>query len=204
MNNLAVALVALLFTACSLGPAVKDTPAIYDLGAPRTYTVNLPRIHAGVLLHNVAAPAWLDTPGIIYRLNYENAARQQTYATSRWASAPALLLAQRLRGRLAAASDASVIGVADGARADYSLRVELEEFSQVFDAADVSRVVVMARASIVNMQRRSVEAQKSFIVERPAVSPNAEGGVKALTVAADDLVEAIVAWVAASLPMQKK
>lgn len=204
MNKLALALFALLLTACSLGPAVKDSPAIYDLGAPRSYVTNLPRIHAGVLVHTIAAPVWLDTSGIVYRLNYQDAARQQTYASSRWATAPALLLTQRLRGRLAAASDGGVIGIADGARADYTLRVELEEFSHVFDAADASRAVVMARASIVNVPRRSVQAQKSFTVERAAASANAEGGVRALAAAGDDLIEAIVAWTAASLAQEKK
>lgn len=204
MNKLAMALLALLLTACSLGPATKDMPAVYDLGAPRGYTSGPPRVRAGVLVHNVAAPGWLDTPGIVYRLNYKDAARQQTYANSRWAAAPALLLTQRLRGRLAAASDGGVIGVADGARADYTLRIELEEFSQVFDSADASRAVVIARATLVNVARRTLHAQKSFSAERVAASANANGGVRALAEAGDDLIESIVAWTAASIAQDKK
>ena len=204
MSKLAWAIVALLLAACSLGPAVKDMPATYDLGAPRSYTANLPRIKASVLVYNVAAPVWLDTPGIVYRLNYQDAARQQVYATSRWATAPALLLTQRLRSRLAAASDVGVIGAGDSARADYTLRIELEEFSQIFDAEKTSRGVVMARASIVNVARRSVQDQKTFSVERPAESANAEGGVRALAAASDDLIEAIVAWTAATVGPEKK
>ena len=204
MNKLALTLVALLLPACSFGPAVKDSPAIYDLGAPRSYASNLPRIRAGVLVHNIAAPVWLDTSGIVYRLNYQDAARQQTYANSRWATAPALLLTHRLRSRLAAASDGGVIGVADGTRADYTLRVELEEFSQIFDAAAASRAVVMARASLVNMDKRSLQVQKSFTIERAAASANAEGGVRALATAGDDLIEAIVEWAATSLAKEKK
>ena len=204
MKKLATALLALLLAACSLGPTVKDVPAIYDLGSPRNYAANQPRIGAGFLVPNVAAPGWLDTPGIVYRLNYQDAARQQTYAGSRWAGAPASLLTQRLRGRLAAASDGGVIGVADGARADYTLRVELEEFSQVFDTADSSRAVIVARASVVNVARRTLHAQKSFTVERMAASANAEGGVRALAAAGDELIEAIVAWIAASLAAEKK
>ena len=118
--------------------------------------------------------------------------------------APAALLTQRLRGRLAAASDGGVIGIADGARADYTLRVELDDFSQVFDAVDASRAVVIARASIVNVARRTLQAQKSFTIERAAASANAEGGVRALAAAGDDLIEAIVTWTAASLAPEKK
>src|SRR5262249_35107416 len=150
--------------------AVKDVPAMYDLGAPRSYAQNEPRVRPSLLVYSVNAPSWLETPGIIYRLNYRDAARQQIYATSRWASPPAVLLTQRLRARLAAASDGGIVSAADGARADYSLRVELDDFSQVFDGAQDSRGVVVARASIVNLARRSVLAQKTFTVERAAES----------------------------------
>ncbi|MBI4192298.1 MAG: membrane integrity-associated transporter subunit PqiC [Betaproteobacteria bacterium] len=204
MKKLSIISLALLLAACSLGPASKDAPATYDLGAPRAHAANQPRIRASLLVHNVAAPGWLDTPAIVYRLNYQDAARQQIYASSRWAAAPAALLTQRLRGRLAAASDGGVIGVADSARADYTLRLELEDFSQVFDAADASRAVVIARASIVNVARRSLLAQTSFTVERAAASANAEGGVRALAAAGDELIEAVVAWAAASLAREKK
>jgi len=195
---------ALLLAGCALGPSQKDAPATYDLGAPRSYVASQPRILASLLVHAVTAPAWLDTPAIVYRLNYQDAARQQAYANSRWAAAPAALLTQRLRGRLAAASDGGVIVAADGARADYTLRVELEDFSQAFDAADASRAVVTARASIVNVATRTLLAQKSFSIERTAARANAEGGVRALGSAGDEMIEAVATWAAASLAREKK
>lgn len=204
MSKPLAALFTLLLAACSLGPAQRDAPATYDLGAPRSYVANQPRIRASLLVHAIAAPAWLDTTAIVYRLNYQDTARQQAYANSRWAMAPAALLTQRLRGRLAAASDGGVIGVADSARADYTLRVELEDFSQAFDAADASRAVVAARASIVNAAKRTLLAQKSFSIERAAASPDAGGGVRALASAADEMIEAVAAWAAASLAQEKK
>ena len=204
MKELWAVLLALLLAACSLGPTSRETPATYDLGAPRSYAAGAPRIHASLLVHNVAAPGWLDTQGIVYRLNFQDAARQQTYAGSRWAASPAVLLTQRLRGRLAAARDGGVIGVADSARADYLLRVELEDFSQVFDAADVSRAVVIARASLIDVSRRALHAQKSFTIEHAAPSANAEGGVRSLTAAGDELIEAVTAWAAANLARPKK
>jgi cholesterol transport system auxiliary component len=151
MSKPLTGLLPLLLAACSLGPVQRDAPAIYDLGAPRSHAAGQTRIRASLLVHNVAAPGWLDTPAIVYRLNYQDTARQQSYANSRWAAAPAALLTQRLRGRLAADSDGGVMGVADSARADYTLRVELEDFSQIFDAADASRAVAVARASLVSV-----------------------------------------------------
>ena len=205
MKKAIAGMLALLLGACSLGPAQKDTPATYDLGAaPPGASAKLPRIRASLLVQGVAAPGWLETQAIIYRLDYQDAARQQVYAHSRWAAPPAALLAQRLRSQLAAASDGGILGIADSARADYALRVELEEFSQTFDAVDASRAVIVARASIVNVTRRALLAQKTFAIEKPAATPNAEGGVRALAAASGELIEAIVAWTAASLAQDSK
>jgi cholesterol transport system auxiliary component len=204
MKNAIAGALALTLGACSLGPAQKDTPASYDLGAPAGASANLQRIRASLLVQGVGAPGWLETQSIIYRLDYLDGARQQVYANSRWAAPPAALLVQRLRSQLAAASDGGILGLADSARADYALRIELEEFSQVFNTADASRARVVARASIVNVSRRVLQAQKTFTVETPAASPNAEGGVRALAAASGDLVDAIVAWTAASLAQDGK
>jgi len=152
----------------------------------------------------VAAPGWLESNAIVYRLNYQDAARQLNYANSRWAAPVASLVAQRLRAQLAAASDSGIVNIADSARADYALRVELEEFSQVFDTADASRAVIVARASLVNVAKRSLQAQKTFTIDRPAAGANAESGVRALSAGSAELVDAIVAWTAASLAQDKK
>ncbi len=197
-----VSLVAAL-AACSLGPEKKDAAATYDLGAASAATSGQPRIRASLLVHAVAAPSWLESYSIVYRLNYQDAARQLTYANSRWAAPAAAMLTQRLRTQLAAASDGGIVNIADGARAEYALRVELEEFSQVFDTADASRAMIVARASIVNVPRRTLYAQKTFTIEKPAASANAEGGVRALAGASSELVDAIVAWTAASLAQDK-
>lgn len=195
---MATVILAGSLVACSLAPTAKEAPAIYDFGVARSGAPGK-TIDASLMVAPVGSPVWLDTPAVVYRLNHEDAARQRTYANSRWAAAPASLVGQRLRARLAA-GDAGILGASDGARADYALRVELEDFSQVFDSATASRAVVTARASLVNLSKRTLHAQKSFAIERPAVTPNAEGGVRALAAGADELVEAIAAWTAASVP----
>jgi cholesterol transport system auxiliary component len=204
MKNLIALLGALALGACSLGPEKKDAPASYDLGPASAVAPVTPRIRSSVLVHAVAAPAWLESNAIVYRLNYQDAARQLNYANSRWAAPAATMLTQRLRAQLAAASDGGIVNIADGARAEYALRVELEEFSQVFDTAQTSRAVIVARASLVHVARRTLQAQKTFAIDKPAATANAEGGVGALAGASAELVDAIVAWTAASLPQDKK
>jgi cholesterol transport system auxiliary component len=195
---------ALLLAACSAGPVSRETPASYDFGAWRNDAAVTRSIKSGVLLHAVVAPAWLDSTAIVYRLNYQDVARPQNYANSRWVGVPAALLTQRLRASLGAASEGGVVSIADGVRADYALRLELDEFSQIFDAADRSRGVVVVRASLVNTAKRALVAQRSFTVERAAASADAEGGVRALAAAGGELVDAVVAWTAAGIAQERK
>ena len=64
--------------------------------------------------------------------------------------------------------------------------------------------MAVARASLVSVAKRTLLAQKSFSIERAAASANAEGGVRALAAAGDELIEAVAAWAAASLAQEKK
>jgi cholesterol transport system auxiliary component len=179
---------------CALGPQAREQPASYDLGPPRNHAAGGPVIATTLLVPEITAPSWLDGQGIVYRLDYDNAARPQAYALSRWSAPPAALLAHRLRARFAPAVRGIVTG-AHGTRADYALRVELEDFSHAFDAPDRSRVTVRARASLVDVTGRTLIAQRAFAIERPATSPDARGAVAALGEAADELIEQLLAWV---------
>jgi cholesterol transport system auxiliary component len=193
---MAVMLIALL-GACSLGPQIKEQPAGYDLGPLKSYPRENPGIAAALLLPDISAPAWLDNQGIVYRLNYQDAAQPRIYANSRWAASPALLMSQRLRNRFAAATS-GVVTSGNGARADYALRIDLEDFSQAFDAENRSRVSIRMRASLVNIAGRALIAQRTFTLERPA-APNAEGAVKALGAASDAMMDSLLEWTAQSL-----
>ena len=204
MKTAITILLALTLGACSLGPAQKDAAPAYDLGTAPAPAAGVARIRASLLVHAVAAPSWLESYSIVYRLNYQDAARQLIYANSRWAAPVASLLTQRLRAQLAAASDGGILTIADSARADYALRIELDDFSQVFDTAQESRGVIVARASIVNVARRTLLAQKTFTVAKPAASANAEGGVRALAGGSAELIDAVVAWAATSVAQDKK
>jgi cholesterol transport system auxiliary component len=77
-----------------------------------------------------------------------------------------------------------------------NLRLELEEFSQVFDNPNTSHALLRLRATLTQRSPGSetLLAQRSFVLQRPAPSPDAAGGVRALTAAADAVVLELEAW----------
>jgi len=193
----ALLLAAALGAGCSLGPTQKAPVTVYDLGMPGAPSRS-GEIDAVLEVPDVVAPAWLDSPAIHYRLAYHDEARYPGYANSRWAAPPAFLLTERLRQGAAAASR-GVVRQGDGARADYVLRLELEEFSQVFDTPEASRGVIRARASLVSRADRVLLGQTTLSQERPAPTPDAAGGVKALSQASDALVGSALEWTSKTL-----
>jgi cholesterol transport system auxiliary component len=186
-----------LLSACAIGPRTQEGLVNYDFGLPRTGREAAPRLQQDLVVAEVAAPAWMDNSGIYYRLAYRDAAQPRAYALSHWVMSPAALLGQRLRANIARASKSGVFTSADGVRAGYTLRLELDEFSQVFDAPQSSRAVLRLRASLI--RQRSVVAQQAFEIEQPAATPNAEGGVRALIAASDAASEKLIDWLAAGM-----
>ena len=76
------------------------------------------------------------------------------------------------------------------------LRVELEEFSQLFDSPGESKGVVRVRCTLLENTGggERLVAQRSFNVQRPAPSADAPGGVRALTAATDAAAQDIASW----------
>ena len=192
LRHLLALAASLGIAACAFETPVSAVPTSYDLGPGRIYARSNPAIAGTVLVASIRAPAWLEDDAIAYRLVYEDAARTQAYAMSRWAAEPAALITDRLRSRLAAVAQ-GVVTPAYAVRSDYTLRIELEDFSQHFGAPGESRALLRARATLLSSERRVVLAQRVFDVER-AAAPNAQGAVKALTEAADAFLEDVVKW----------
>jgi len=182
----------LALAACNLERPESFVPTSYDLGPPPAYARSNPAIAGTLLVPPVRAPGWLDDTGIVYRLLYEAPAGTRVYAMSRWADEPAALVTDRVRARLAAAS-AGIVEPGFSARSDYSLRVELEDFSQYFKAPSQSEVRLRARVTLLDTDGRMLLAQRVFDINRTA-EPNAPGAVKALTEASDAFVEELVKW----------
>jgi cholesterol transport system auxiliary component len=78
------------------------------------------------------------------------------------------------------------------------LRIELEEFSQVFDTATQSWGLLRLRATLLdNMQGgEKLLAQRTFVIRKPAPAPDATGGAQALAAATDAAADEIGQWLA--------
>ncbi|MXN80065.1 ABC transporter [Burkholderia sp. 4701] len=160
----------------------------YDLG-PAASTATAGTGPALKVL-DVAAPDALDSDKFVYRLAYADAQRTAVYRDSRWTAPPAQLLTQRLRAALS--SRGAVLEGSDGVRAP-TLRIDLNEFEQVFDGETQSHGAVTARATLTLDGK--VLGQRTFVARAPSSTPDAAGGARALATASDDLVAQIAAWV---------
>ena len=178
-----------------------------------------------VLSEPQASPA-LEGTAVLYRLAYADAQQLKPYALARWSTPPAQLIGQRLRqvvslqravvapGELLQASPQRLVPFNNGAVANpaltssapiasapaqpplLNLRLELEEFSQVFDNPNTSHALLRLRATLTqrSVGSETLLAQRSFVLQRLAPSPDAAGGVRALTAAGDAVVLELEAW----------
>jgi len=189
------------------GCAITDKPvraAVYDFGpgarATETPAATLPPL----TLAEVEANPALDSTAVVYRLAYSDVQQLRPYAQARWSMPPAQLMRQRLRAHLG--QQRAVLspgeGVVLGSKAASAepgvrlLRVELEEFSQVFESAAESSGLLRLRATVVlpTPAGEKLLAQRLFALQRPAPSADAAGGVRALTAAADAAVQELGQW----------
>jgi cholesterol transport system auxiliary component len=182
------------------GCSVLEKPTratVFDFGAGAAPVaqrlVNAARVP--VALADVEAPSALDSTAVLYRLGFADAQQLQPYAQARWSMPPAQLLRQRLRQALSQQSTVTREGEVAALR-PLVLRLELDEFSQRFDAPDrsVGQIRIHATVMQASATGERLVAQRDFGAERPAPSADAAGGVRALTAAADAVVADITRW----------
>ena len=186
-------------TACSsLQPAAR--PVVYDFGpgALAPVAASAQARAPALVLADVEAPGALDGTAVLYRLAYSDTQQLRPYAQARWSMSPAQLLRQRMREQLG--QRRSVLSPVQGVTASgnaITLHVELEEFSQLFDAVDHSSGLVRLRATLGEDSAggEQLVAQRNFVVQRPATSADAAGGVRALTAATDAVLQELEQWV---------
>lgn len=173
-----------LFAGCTGGGVRPAEIAYYDLGTA-------PRIEGAQAMPlrtiDVHAPSWLGTAGMQYRLAYADGSRRDAYAESRWAAPPAELLEVALRRRIAS-------GETDLAGAGCKLRIDLDEFAQVFDAPTSSRAVAEARVMLLAAKSDQLVARRSLSLTRPAATPDARGGVAAFAALTTDISSDVAFW----------
>ena len=193
-------LVVMGLTACApLQP--QPRAMVYDFGPGAIAEVASNRMAPlpTLVLADVESPSALESTAVLYRLGYGDAQQLRPYAHARWSMAPAQLVRQRLREQLGARR--AVLQAAQGlaaAKPAMTLHLELDEFSHWFDTAERSSGLVRMRATLAQPEGgvERLLAQRGFVVQRPAGSADAAGGVRALTVATDALIGELEQWLA--------
>ena len=185
-------------------------PSMYDFGPGVLSTQTAAASPAGAPLSVLpplaiadisTAGGALDNQAVLYRLAYTDAQELRPYSQARWSMPPAQLLRQRMRELLG--QRRVVLTAREGVALNRSqnanlpmLRLELEEFSQLFSAPDASVGLIRLHATLVEITPAGerLVAQRSLVVQRPAPSADAAGGVRALTQASDAAIEALDQW----------
>lgn len=145
----------------------------------------------------VTAPGWLSGRDMYYQLLYQNGSKITAYSRSRWVSAPPALVANIVQSALIDRQQwQAVIGPADDARTDLTLRLHLTSFQQAFSLPHRSVGILGVRATLIDERGGHVVSQREFDFRIPASSPDAQGGVEALSVATRDLAHSVAQWLA--------
>ncbi len=194
--NLAALSAICLLIGCAT-PQPPTLKAVYDFGPavsmPATTqsaaAINATR-SAAIALPEIEASGSLQSPALLYRLQYNNAQELRPYAQARWSVPPAQLVRARIRDALA--QERSVLST-EGAAA-FTLRIELDEFSHIFETPEKSQGLLRLRASL--FKGEQLTAQTTLVTRANAPSQDAAGGVKALTAAADEAAKLLGSWVA--------
>jgi cholesterol transport system auxiliary component len=184
--------------------ALPERPArqtMYDFGLSAPGDTAGPATGPALVLPEVEVSGILETPALLYRLAYEDPHQLRPYAFARWSAPPGQLVRQRLRdvlGRERPVLDAGAAAALTrrGGTPPPVLRVELEEFSQLFDSPNASRGVLRLRGTLLENTAggERLLAQRRFDVQRPAPSADAAGGVRALAAAAEAAAQDVALW----------
>lgn len=188
-------LVLLLMTGCTISPKAPAPASTFDFGpVSRLEFLQPASFLVQIQVTGITAPVWLDTQAMRYRLAYHHPAQTHVYANNRWVAPPASLLTERIRQHIASWQSPSDRRDNNVRPATYLLKIELEEFMQVFDAVSHSHVIVSLRASLIERDTRLLVAQQRFSETQTTSSADASGAVKAFIAISDQLAAELIRW----------
>ncbi|HET9818184.1 MAG TPA: ABC-type transport auxiliary lipoprotein family protein [Rhodanobacteraceae bacterium] len=196
-------LLALCACTLTLGGCVHATraeyPRHYVLGDPvQTLQENRDASKPGEMIlqiTRIGVPEWLEGTAMYYRLDYQHDGRLSAYGHSDWIAPPATLLEPLVQAAIAAGGSwRAVLGPGIPARADASLQLRLDDFSQRFQQPDRSVGVLDATATLIDHHGDRVVAQKRFHIEVAASTPDAQGGAQALGEAGRQFAVQVQHW----------
>lgn len=189
--------ILLLLTGCMTNLRTPASISIFDFGPITQSEFEQPVAPAmQIEVAEITAPQWLDAPAMLYRLAYHHPAQTHAFANHRWAASPASLLTERIRQRVMSWQNPPGRSKGGPRPAIYLLKIELEEFMQVFDDINDSHVVISLRVSLVERNTRELVSRQRFVETEATASADASGGVKAFITASDRLTAELIAWLA--------
>ena len=199
-------LVMLGLSACGSLPARPVRAAVYDFGpgaldaAPLTQPVGFPLL---ALADVETSGGAIDKLPVLYRLGYADAQQLRPYAQAHWSMPAAGLVQQRLRQILGQqhamvpAGEAAAMTRVQG-KLPLVIQVTLEEFSHFFESPTSSFGLLRLRVTVLEHTTGGVKvlAQRQVVSRQPASTPDAPGGVRALTAATDAAARELAVWLA--------
>lgn len=171
-------------------------PAEYDLGptlrSQKQVQASASDVKANmVVIPRIKTHGVLNSRMIIYRFSNLQAYEPRAYTQSRWADEPGEML--RLRMQQIIGEKYPVILSSELAqKTSWILLASLEDFSQDFTAVDQSEGVVQLRVTL--LHGGEVLGQKVFNVRSRAPTPDAAGGVMAISTGVDELLTELLSW----------
>jgi cholesterol transport system auxiliary component len=191
----AVFLLALVFSACSIGPAERNPENVYKLDPKvviERLSANLGRADlATLLISTPRSQPGFDTPRMAYLPRPHEV---KYYAVNRWIDTPSRMLLLPLTQAMEGTGLwRAVVQAPSTVRTDYRLDCENLVLEQQF-FSNPSRVRIALRAQLVELKRRQIIAAREFEVFETAAAENAYGGVIAADQAAAKLLQQIAAW----------
>lgn len=172
-------LASLLISACGgLGKA-KPAAAMYDFGLANS----APSYSSLLPVDAVTSPQALHHQHIRYRLAYDNPSQVLAYAESRWTAPPAELMNQMVHASMGTPT-------LNGCH----VAIQLTVFDHVFDSPANSHGLVQMQATVMAKKSRHEVGRKRFQHSLQASSPDARGGVSALSQAAQAGLDEVFAW----------
>lgn len=204
-----------ILTACSALPGPPAHPLSYDFGPGSATLEALPDAAARspLVVTDVESTGVAEgSTALNYRLAYDQAQQLRAYQQARWSRPPAQLVQQAMLAELgrhrpvlssgAARAAARTGNAASGKPSALVLRLELQEFSQIFRSPAQSDGVLRLRATLAEPQARGevLRGQRIFDVKAPAVSADAAGGSAALAQATAEAARELALWVDQTAP----
>lgn len=182
-RSVIMALSALMVSpGCTSLIPTQPAAAVFDLGEPPRLE-QYPMLIPGRI--EMRAPSWLDTPAMQYRLAFQLPASRDAYAASKWAAPPAEMM-QRMIARS--------LSIGDDSARSCRLKIELDEFVQVFTHPQASESRLHARVELIDGRGGARLASTQFELGESAPSPDARGGVTAHQAVVARFIAATANW----------